>query len=141
MTTFAAGLAGIGFWRSALPANSPAYRGKGRLATAPSRRTANWASDTSRRLPGAARAASPRRSAPEAILAVGGRAALDGTNRRAKQRGKLGNFTAVCFCTWADVGVGFKKAAQAGVEVEFTARQCVPMVLDVFRVIRWLPRF
>jgi hypothetical protein len=51
MTTFTTGLPSIGFWQSTLPANSRAYRGNGLLATAPRHRTANWASDTFRRLP------------------------------------------------------------------------------------------
>ena len=116
MTTFTAGLPSIGVWWSALPANSPAYRGNGLLATARSRRTANWASDTSRRLPGAARAASPRRSAPEAILEQ----CLDNGRAGTERGGKMG--------------------PQAGVKVQFTARPCVPMARDGSEVIKGRPR-
>ena len=42
MTTFTAGLAGIGWWRSGLSANSPAYHENGLFG----RGSANWASDT-----------------------------------------------------------------------------------------------
>ena len=66
--------------------------------------------------PGAQRAASPRRSAPEPIL---------------KQC--LGNGR-------ADTGQGGKDGAQAGVEVQFTTRQCVPTALDGFRVVQGRPR-
>ena len=96
----------------ALPASSPANRGNGLLAAAPSHRTANWASDTSRRLPGAATAASPRRSAPEAIL------------EQCLDSGRAGTEH------------GGKEGPQPGVEVQFTARQCVPTALDGSQVIK-----
>ncbi len=66
--------------------------------------------------PGAQRAASPRRSAPEAILEqclANGRA---GTER------------------------GGKDGPQAGVEVQFTARQCVQTTLDGSQVVEGRPR-
>ncbi|MGA7702562.1 MAG: hypothetical protein WCB27_23435, partial [Thermoguttaceae bacterium] len=66
--------------------------------------------------PGAERAASPRRSAPKPIL---------------KQC--LGNGR-------ADTGQGGKDGAQAGVDVQFTARSCVPMAPDGSRVIKGRPR-
>ena len=100
----------------ALPASSPANRGNGLLAAAPSHRTANWASDTSRRLPGAATAASPRRSAPEAIL------------EQCLDSGRAGTEH------------GGKEGPQPGVEVQFTARQCVPTALDGSQVIEGRPR-
>ena len=66
--------------------------------------------------PGAERAASPRRGAPEAILEQ-----------------CLGNGQ-------AGTEHGGKEGPQAGVEVQFTERQCVATALDGFRVIERRPR-
>ncbi len=66
--------------------------------------------------PGAERAASPRRSAPEAILEQ----CLDSGRAGTEHGGKDG--------------------PQAGVEVQFTARQCVPTALDGSQVIERRPR-
>jgi len=66
--------------------------------------------------PGAERAASPRRSVPEAILEQCLNSGRAGTER------------------------GGKDGPQAGVEVQFTARQCVPTTLDGSRVIERRPR-
>ena len=66
--------------------------------------------------PGAERAASPRRSAPEAIL------------EQCLDNGRAG------------MEHGGKDGPQAGVEVQFTARQCVPTALDGSQVIERRPR-
>ncbi len=66
--------------------------------------------------PGAERAASPRRSAPEAIL------------EQCLDKGRAG------------IEHGGKDGPQAGVEVQFTARQCVPTALDGSQVIERRPR-
>jgi hypothetical protein len=66
--------------------------------------------------PGAERAASPRRSAPEAIL----KRCFDNSRAGTEHGGKEG---------W-----------QAGVEVQFTASQCVPASLDGSQVIKGRPR-